>query len=273
MLARLKILLPTLIIALGLSIYMTFYTQTTPKKIEATQLIPYHELTPQELAYRYARALGDEISDMAYVVRRDYCEVYGFETVAGNGVEVGYCGDDFRYLTFMSELGVQARLQTVEDFMMYVLARMGVVSSTGIDLLVSVGAGPDGLESLRGVQKVGGLVIGGSGFHLLRKPAGGLLKAITIHQLYGISGGTALPGPNFSRLLKIISEDGMSYQEPHVKSLRVCGRRLAYNVFVRSANSPAVGYNAVIDIYDGEILSLLSLSPIGSQKIVPTKCL
>lgn len=268
-----RLLLPALILALGLSIYMTIHVQTMPKRIEAMQLIPYDGLTAQELAHRYARAFGDELAGVTHVIRRDYCEVRGFGTVSGNGVEVGYCGDDFRYLTYVSEVGVQARWRSVDDLVLHVLAMMGSGSGMGLDLLVGVEAGPAGLESVRAVQKVGGLVISGSGFHLLREPAGGRMKMITLYDLYGITGLTTLPNPDYGQLLTIISRDGMPYQEPQVKSLRVCGGRLAYDVFVRAANSPAVGYNAVIDIYGGGVISLVSLSPIGSQKIVSTDCL
>lgn len=258
--------------ALILSVYMTFYTENTPKRVQATPLIHYSTSNAAELASIYAEALGDGIIGISNSTYTEYCTVHGFDTALGNIVEVGYCGHDLRYLTYSSIHGLAAPPQPAEEIIVRVVEIMTGIQDVELAFSISVEPRPEGFEAVRAVQTIGKLPISWSGFQMLRDPTKGLLKTVTLYNFYIFPDGGKLPNPDYGKLSAMISGDGVEYHEPYVTSLGFCGGWLTYNVAVRWVKSPALGYNAMIDIHDGTVLSLVSLSPIGSYRLVSPKC-
>jgi len=206
------------------------------------------------------------------------CDLTTFETSLGNTVLVVYCGGDLGFLAYNNSRHLMLEAfqgeGSVVDLVLRILRKMS--SNPGLEanfIVEELGADLEsGTEAVRGYQHVDGWRLRGSGFFVRREYGSGVIQFLMVSNAYsGIPENLELPRPDYTHLVRVLEERGLPKPEVSIRGLRVCGGRLAYWVGVHVGVGRG-SYEALIDSFSGELLSLERVLGFRTFKVVELRC-
>jgi len=280
---RFGVVLGLLIAAMTFSAGMTYCTMAlaasrTEQPPEIVAAISYERLSPRGLASALARALGDDVVGDGKNSTVLYCTKATFDTAHGNTIQVVHCGRDLGFIAYHNEQNLTLKpFSETEDVVDSMLSVMKEVSSSpSFNATFSVESFPSSLdpnaEQIKAYQYVGEWRFVWSGFFLRRDYDSRIVRLLVIYNAYGGAPEAAeLPPPNYEALRKLVEQRGLQYLNQSTYGLKACGSRLAYSVIVFS-EVPRSMYQALIDAYTGEVLSLASIRGFRVYDLIESSC-
>lgn len=198
-----------------------------------------------------------------------------YSTAKGNSAQLGVCRGFFRFVGYTNHnklaIGIVSDLQLYVNKLIYSLSRAGDFAEFELELSI------DGNHTiLRGFQKYSGYRILGSGFAAEWDEKEKTLVSLMFFDIYQVPFvQISLPPPKLEPLLTSIKEKGytgLTYKEPIIQGVRICQNRLTYGVKVVSEQSPFHGYQALVDVFTGEVVFLMGLSALGVYRVWGEPC-
>jgi hypothetical protein len=279
---RFKLYISTLSVLLVFSAYMYFHTagffNTVSEEVRLESIIPYDEMSSGSLASRFSEILGDNIVERTNVIRLQGCVIEYFKTGKNNSVQIGFCRGEFRFLSYtnIAKIPLKGLGPDVPSSVGPLLKELSGDPYFTTDFILQVSDDGEFSRIYRGHQAYGNQRILASGYLVEWDLKDHVANSITFFDVYRLPVfQSPLPKPSTEKVMSMIYEYGFSgftYREPYLQGLKICGGRPVYSLRIVAKQSPLHGYEALIDVYTGEVYLLIGLSALGVYRVWEKPC-
>jgi len=248
---RFYILLFTLILLLGFSLYMTFYTisyssdsenqvvseEEKLPRVEFSMIFPENPSMTEEIARYVAYMLNNEtiVDNMAVISPR--CPRFYFKTENNNLIQIIYCIEGHFYHLIYSMREEKQLTKEPAQLAMDILQRLAnETDSLRTEIIVEEYISPDNILRITVYQAVDGIPIERSGVRIVVNKASNTLEKMIIYPIYMLS-SPELPKPNYTKLTQELRKYNKTLEEPTVKSILICLYTATYKITTKNTTA------------------------------------